>query len=686
MSKTAFKLFLTFLGFLALFLGAFVHYRFLLNKATKESIYPSPINLQSPHTKEQIKQSSYVSLEKLQNAIESKTDPKLDPDAVFMSKFPRQELYPIVQEVPTLPSFLSKYESKLPSTSKLHFLLYRDLTCKTAQCNLQKYSMIFPYLIIVVGTAFYLIEHKESFTKRKVAKIIFLAVSSSAFVLLVFFSAGLIVITQLQSKTISHIQDAVQELNEHKSQGVGSNGLYATRDSIAVFLTVSKKAPILYEPHNRQEILALYLFPENKNVTFYQKYILLNSVVQKDYLSETLDSSMYLFDESKLVVYEYDKADLQVLMPVLSKNIIQTEFAEYDPKVNRNIDFKVLDQIEYQEFQEKKEEELKTEINNYIATAQGEITKVQNAINDSKDYLNEINTYMGKIDEQYNDYVKEPQEEYDIYCTDDYKNYPECIQLKNIIETNKRRLRDAERQLEEEKKKVQDFEKDAQKIENELKAQLNELYQVLNLINDNPVNTEYQKGVFFPGEMGIKIRYFDPGYEDLFQERMTDKESKSISEKTKLAYDYILSGYSQEPTFSQYLLTSLHEYLHAIAYYENYAWPDSLEESMTEYLSLESGYNYVYDKSKLDRIVYSDNVQMLEKLLSQLDSEKMLELYFNDKSDKPLRNEFARVYPSYNFDTFKTDFDSLLYMNYDDIETRKSFVERMSSQITIPSE
>jgi hypothetical protein len=682
-SKTAFKLFLTLLGLVTLVIGAYVHNRFLYSKATTEPIYKSPINLQSPHTKQAIKQSSYISLDKLKSVMEAKNDPMSNPDAIFMEKFPRQELYPIVQEVPTLPKSLSRYESKLPAISRLHFLLYKDLTCTSFECNAQKYAVIFPYLIILIGAGYFILEHRKTFTKRKVVKIIILAFSSSAFVLLVFFVASLMVVIQLQNQTISDIKQAVSGLNDHRDKDSSNDSLHTTRDSISVFLTVSKRAPILYEPHNKQEILALYLFPEEKNVTFYEKYILLNSIVEKDYLSELLKPNMYLFDETKLVVYKYDKNDLEILMPILSKNIIQTEFQQFNPKVNKVIDFRVLDQVEYQEFQEKKEEELKAEINKYISIAQGEINKVTQAINESKNYLNDIENYMDEIDDLYNEHVKEPQEEYDKYCKGGYENYPECIQLKNIIEINKKRLKDAERTLEQEKEKINEFEQDAEKAEQELNAQLAELYGVLQLVNDNPVNTEYQKGVFFPGEMGIKLRYFDPYSEDLFQERISEKESKSISEQTKLAYDYILSGYSKEPTFSQYLMTSLHEYLHAVAYYENYAWPDSLEESMTEYLSLEAGYNYVYDKSKLDRIVYADNVRMLEKLLAQVDSEKIIELYFNDKTDRPLRNEFARVYSNYNFDTFKNDFDSLLYMNYDDIDTRKSFIEKMSAQLTL---
>jgi len=286
------------------------------------------------------------------------------------------------------------------------------------------------------------------------------------------------------------------------------------------------------------------------------------------------------------------------------------------------------------------------------------------------------------VDDLYNEHVKKPQQEYDKYCKDGYEDFFECRELKSIIETNKKRLRQAEKTLEEEKKKLEEFEKNAQDANAQLTAQLAELQGALKLINDNPVNTEYQKGVFFPGEMGIKLRYFDEVTEDLFQARIAEKESKSISAQTKLAYDYILSGYSKEPTFSQYLMTSLHEYLHAIAYYENYEWPDSLEESMTEYLSLEAGFDYVYDKSKLDRLVYTDNVQLLEKLLTKVDKKKMLELYFNDKTDKSLRNEFAKVYANYHYDTFKSDFNTLLYMNYDDIDQRKEFMERLDKGLT----
>lgn len=679
-NKTALKIALFLMGFIVLFASAYFHNRFLYNKATAEPIYASPLNLVSPYKKDTIKKSSYISLDKLQKAMTDKTDPHADPDAVYQEDFPKQELYPIIAQIPTLPTALKKHEGQIPSITRLHMLLYRDLACSTITCSAQKFAVVFPFLMILCGTAFFLVEHKNSFSHKKIVKLGFLGISSSAFVLIVFFVASLLVVVELKKDSLKEINNVVKVLNKEINNDTGI--FYAGKDSIAVYLTVSKKAPQIYEPHNKQEIIALYLFNENKKVTFYQKYILLNSILENDYLSERLKPTLLLFDESKLVVYKYDKNDLAVLMPVLSKNIIGTKFANYNPKISRNIDFKVLNQIEYQEFQEKKEEELKAEVNKYIGFVQGEINKINSAIAQGKNYRKDIDDYMDEVDDLYNEHVKKPQQEYDKYCKDGYEDFFECRELKSIIETNKKRLRQAEKTLEEEKKKLEEFEKNAQDANAQLTAQLAELQGALKLINDNPVNTEYQKGVFFPGEMGIKLRYFDEVTEDLFQARIAEKESKSISAQTKLAYDYILSGYSKEPTFSQYLMTSLHEYLHAIAYYENYEWPDSLEESMTEYLSLEAGFDYVYDKSKLDRLVYTDNVQLLEKLLTKVDKKKMLELYFNDKTDKSLRNEFAKVYANYHYDTFKSDFNTLLYMNYDDIDQRKEFMERLDKGLT----
>src|SRR5690606_15470743 len=135
-------------------------------------------------------------------------------------------------------------------------------------------------------------------------------------------------------------------------------------------------------------------------------------------------------------------------------------------------------------------------------------------------------------------------------------------------------------------------------------------------------------------------------------------------------------------TFSEYLSTSVHEHLHYTSFQpERDLWPVFMEEGMTELLAVNAVSKYIDNQENLGLLAYGNQVKLLLDIFSKSDQTKLVDLYFNDKSEEQLSELLTSSFSEFDYNDFRLKGESLLYVGFEDLSERQELKEEMDEMI-----
>ncbi|MFC1638497.1 hypothetical protein ACFL2R_03670 [Patescibacteria group bacterium] len=361
---------------------------------------------------------------------------------------------------------------------------------------------------------------------------------------------------------------------------------------------------------------------------------------------EKVDVDFMLYDDGELAIYNFDKNDLELIMPIIATRLISNDFSRYNISLNRLPGFYVLNEELFGEKQKQKEEEYKNELKEFIAEIDAYIREANSAIVHNESIIAQAREGKKDLGNAEEKYVEDLEDDYDNYCRGYYKNHSDCRKLKKQIKENKAIISSQRRELE--KAEAQAISYNATIYINRSLAleQIKEVKIVLEAVENNPVKPEYLLGVFFGGDNEIYIKWVDNESED----------------------------------FSFYLSTVVHEYAHALTFNENTEWSVFLEESMTELAATKIMIPLVGAEKAVSDLGYVDELRVLEIAFEYFSQDELEKLYFTDKSADKFFEIFAEVVEDETvLEDLNKKIESLSFVPLDDRESREALLESIES-------
>lgn len=539
-------------------------------------------------------------------------------------------------------------------------------------CYAGSYAILIP--IVLIWTYFFWYVGTRS--QRKV----WTAVSRTVMVIII--SLGITGVTSLLAGFVLLIrvhQMADREVTQAFHQLMTSGQTDYPDNSLEVIQALEQSGivPRILVPTDDAEILAAYLFQES-HLTYVQSMIVPMKLVPYR-MSLRLPVGFLLLPNHTLIANQITAPELQLILPVLAKRIVTTAYGSYQPDIPE-IPFQVLGSAEYHAFAVQKREEQKQAVAELIQTLRGAIQEVNTALSHNQGQLAMVDQELGSIGTDYQEYVVELEQTYQVYCTSsEFSGSAECRELQATIERNRQIIDQNKKDLEQAKQDVEAANVEALDFKQEYQAKLTEFLELLKLLEDQPVTTEFQAGIFLFDGPRILIQYHDGQH----IESLTLSNEASASDKIRQeVMTSFVNHYRKPSSFAEYLSTSIHEYLHASAYQgEETIWPTFMEEGVTEYLTIQALAPYLTSSEATGMLAYADQVRLMNQMTARVDKNTLLRLYFRHKTKSDLKAFLEDSLSNFDFQTFEVKGETLHFMGYKELEKREQLKQELEEMV-----
>jgi len=568
-------------------------------------------------------------------------------------------------------------------TSNQVITLFKQTSCNirldTFGCYLERYSFLIPIFFGVLSLSRFSLNLKRFKKLRWRIGAFLILFELHVVVLVLAFMAGFayfVIKINLQAETEMAMLVSQLELNESSDSHRLTYGSEAISSRL---LETDSDVPTIVLAQDNQEIFKEILSISDTQ-TFVQAFILPTKLKQVNSL-DTRNISQVLLPTNRLLVHQFNQKDLKLLLPVLAEKIIQHEYLEYKPNLDQDGEFLVLGSQDYQFFKEIQREKRKEAIEELIQKIRSEISRLDSIAGEANQYVSDVILDLYELENQYKKYVTDLEEDYEKYCEQtSQQELAECKEYLEVIQDNKRLIEENKTMLEQAKQDAEQAQSLATQYKSQYQQELTEMREYLKLLEDSPVNTQTESGVFLSDDLKIILNYDDgaQNYDQLKPVYKTEEEKL-----TAQAIDSIFERFYQEKTFSEYLNTALHEHLHRVSFVgENQIWPTFMEEGMTELLAFQAISKYVESSQDLGLLAYSDQVEWLYHYQSINDSQELERLYFQDKSELKLKDYFEESLEGFDYDDFVRSGETLFYLGYAHTQERNQLKQDLQEMIT----
>lgn len=385
------------------------------------------------------------------------------------------------------------------------------------------------------------------------------------------------------------------------------------------------------------QLLEVY---KNQQTSFYKAIVVPYEVMQGEY--EKVQISSLFFPTGTLVVQKITKEDLAALTPTIATRLVSEEFKKYVKPKTATISF--LGHEEYVLEQKKEEEKIKKRFETYVANIQGYIKRLENNKVESQKFLNDypslkamyqknLDEYRGRWGNWYSDCKNALGDS--TYCTEGKSRIDTTIQIMQ----NNMSLLDADVAIAQ-----RNIANDAV-YKKEAQQQLALAQQNYQEFLKNPVTPELQGGVFNPPDR-ILIRYYE----------------------------------TQPVTFSSYMETVLHEYVH---FYSHAVGGEEIEtflnEGITDFLAQRIGEKYMPEESV--KVGYVAEVSLINKITQRIPVDELIPVFFND-SNKTFKTLFTDEFKDVKYDDFIAAGKNLFYISPNDRQAKMTSLRQIESMFT----
>lgn len=531
-------------------------------------------------------------------------------------------------------------------------------------CQIAQFSYFIPLLI----SLYILVKHLRN--KKISRKYSLLEYSAYISLTILFFTIAIsITLYNAHKQAKIELQQSLNILN-----GTTPSELITQTTTLAEHIAQSSQVPLLITTRTREQIVSQYLSSIHPQQTYVQTQLLPQHLNNN---STQIESHFILLPNNQLLINNYDFEDLQTLLPILSKQIIEEAYGDIGLDLSQTVSFNVLGSVEYQKFHEQKEAEQKAIISEFIGEIRSSISEINSFTAQNTQSIQRIDSELAQLEQDQVIYVKELEDLYNQYCTNN-KDHPDCKELQNTLNTNRALIDEYRAQLQASKDEVQLANQEATQYKQQFQSDLTTLNELLTLIERNPINTEHLLGVYFPSTQEILIKYED-GQQDYAQITSEDATAQDIALAKHVSQ--LLTQYDPETTFIEYLSTAIHEQLHSISFQEEDLWPRFLEEGYTEYLTIQAISPHLTDADNLGLIGYAHQVQQVQDFQNTIPEAEFTRNYFQDKSSKTLEELFLAAYPDIDVDDLILKSEGYFYIGYSDLEARDELKNEIDQTI-----
>lgn len=533
---------------------------------------------------------------------------------------------------------------------------------KTASkfCELYSVSPLLFLAIVFVFGGFLYYRFRKRFRKLLLLPIITLLLTLPLITTYMYYSAPYDVFNKLLEKAAKDVGKTIDELNNIENNP--SSAVLTSSKQIVKRLKDTGISPVIVVISPKERAIFEFLEISNRSqLTFYKAKVIPYTIRSQSYAKGLMDQYSFgilLFPNNTLVVNSFNQEDLAELLPSLSKNILENEYNKYllKPAVAKNPNFQVLTNDKYLIYQTKKEEERKNGLKTEIDSVKVNIQKMDDVLANNQRIIDAFPKDVRETEEEIDDQLdlKEKWEKNKNECNDFIYYYFECItRVKsslNIIESNLNYLEEKKQLLMENKKQAEQINKTQVFSKDQDLNYLKELTKNLEELLNNPITPEYQAGIFYPQEKSIFIRY---------------QENK------------------QNQQFTDYLCTSLHEYLHFLSNQKTDEWPVFLEEGFTDYLTRKAFGKQLEPKGEYGCMRYIYETEIAVKLTEYEDTIGITSLYFNDKTERTLKTKLQQHHSRFHYSDFVSKGNKLFFTSLDDVDTKLKLLDDVLATLDI---
>lgn len=353
----------------------------------------------------------------------------------------------------------------------------------------------------------------------------------------------------------------------------------------------NKLPTFIEDDPKEQSVLQILGIKQNKKDSLYKVLIIPSQAYYAKEVSlekNKIKFELLLFPDNTLIVGSINTNLLKELTPVLADKIIKTKLDKYVLNVKTSPVFDVPSEEEYSIIRKQEEERFGNSLLAYIQKVKDNIALNRSALSENETNIIEIN----KEHDRYKAYGQGWLADCKSYWGAGHKN---CIEGEQKINSELQSLLDAKRISGENIKNIKIYIEEGQGY----------LYLAQKNYEDflkNPNIPENEDGVFVPLSNLIHLKY---------------KPSSSYP-------------------FSQYLATTVHEYLHFYSYNTSSRYselPKFLDEGITELLTLVSVENFL---NKQVGISYPNQVEIVRRVEQLITGGELKNVYFS-KNENNLR-------------------------------------------------
>ncbi len=513
-------------------------------------------------------------------------------------------------------------------------LLTQRFTCSTSSdtwswCGFDAVLLILLFLFIEGFVLWVIIKRRKTIAKRFLIAYVLIQQIYPVLLFVLYLYVPDAVVSNLSKQADQEIVKSVSVLASAEKRT--NLGIINTINDIGKALEKTAEIPTFFEHEPEVEaILQLQKITHTDKDTLYRSVIIpsiLYDATKSASLKEQIQFDVLLFPTNTLIIKSANQSVVKQLTPILTKKLLSTNYAQYIKKPKKSPNISVLEDEQYLVVLQKKQEELKRDHQNGMQEVSNGLQNIENTISQLQSALVAADVEYSRYETYGQNWLNECESA--LSPTDSF-----CLEGKQTIEKSLQESRVGKSQIETRLKEYVE-------VKPKWLLALNQRRKAYEDFLRDPVTPEYQAGAFvYPDNIYIK-------------------------------YDPIESS-----SFSEYLQTLVHEYLH----YENNnatdKFPKFLEEGVTDYLASNLVKEFLQTQS-LDS-GYPELVEVITLLLDKLSKDNMFQAYFT-RQESTIKNLVDKRYGKGVYNQLKTKSDQIYYMSTMDSVTKTDILKEITA-------
>ena len=513
-------------------------------------------------------------------------------------------------------------------------LLTQRFTCSTSSdtwswCGFDAVLLILLFLFIEGFALWVIIKRRKTIAKRFLIAYVLIQQIYPVLLFVLYLYVPDAVVSNLSKQADQEIVKSVSVLASAEKRT--NLGIINTINDIGKALEKTAEIPTFFEHEPEVEaILQLQKITHTDKDTLYRSVIIpsiLYDATKSASLKEQIQFDVLLFPTNTLIIKSANQSVVKQLTPILAKKLLSINYASYIKRPKKSPNVSVLENEQYLVVLQKKQEELKRDHQNGMQEVSNGLQNIENTISQLQSALVAADVEYSRYETYGQNWLNECESA--LSPTDSF-----CLEGKQTIEKSLQESRVGKSQIETRLKEYVE-------VKPKWLLALNQRRKAYEDFLRDPVTPEYQAGAFVsPDNIYIK-------------------------------YDPIESS-----SFSEYLQTLVHEYLH----YENNnatdKFPKFLEEGVTDYLASNLVKEFLQTQS-LDS-GYPELVEVITLLLDKLSKDNVFQAYFT-RQESTIKSLVDKRYGKGVYNQLKTKSDQIYYMSTMDSVTKTDILKEITA-------